>query len=91
VISVPMVLIATSEPVHTTGVNWVSVATIVGATVVLISFIFGVFAKYVSAQITASINVFRIDVVAKLDERLGKVEGKLDTINTNNPAKRGRL
>jgi hypothetical protein len=60
--------------VHTTGVNIELVLTIVGSTVVIITAIFGVFAKVISNRITTAIDKFRIDVIFQLDNRLTKLE-----------------
>jgi hypothetical protein len=79
-----MLLTEALETVHTTGVNWVSVITIVASVVATISIIGGVFIKYLSGSIkegiVAAIDRFRIDVVNKLDLRLTAVETKLDGI-----------
>jgi hypothetical protein len=71
--------------VHTTGVNWTSVVTIVGSVCVILGAMGTVIARYVSGQVTSAINVFRVDVVSKLDNRLSAVESKLDMIAENNP------
>jgi hypothetical protein len=60
--------------VHTTGVNIESVITIVGGTVVILTAIFGLFARWISGRITGAIDKFRIDVVFQLDTRLTKLE-----------------
>lgn len=62
--------------VHTSGVNWQSVAAIVGAVVVAMSAVFGLIARVVSNQITGAINKFRIEVVDKLDRRLTRIEAQ---------------
>lgn len=67
--------------VHTTGVNWQSVAVITSIVVGLLSTVFGVVARLVSNQITAAINKFRVDVVSQLDTRLTSVETKLDDLH----------
>lgn len=62
--------------VHTAGINWESVGTIIAATVAAMSFVFGVFARYVSGRITAAIDRFRIDVISKMDVRISILEEK---------------
>lgn len=71
--------------VHTTGINWDSVAAIVGivsgviATFAIIAGWLGrMFAKYITTQITGSINRFRIEVVATLEHRLTHLEDMVD-------------
>lgn len=60
--------------VHTTGVNWMSVLTIIGGVVAIMSTIITAVALFISGKITAAINLFRIQVVNQLDLRLTKVE-----------------
>jgi hypothetical protein len=60
--------------VHTTGINWASVTTIVASILGGMSIIIGIFAKLISNQITGGINKFRIDVVNSLDTRLTILE-----------------
>lgn len=60
--------------VHTSGINWESVGTIIAAVVAAMTFVLGAFAKYVSGQITGSIDKFRIDVIARLDTRITILE-----------------
>jgi hypothetical protein len=74
-------LAAVTPVVHTTGVNWVSVATITGAVVILMTAILSITAKYIASKITASISRLRIEVVDKLDTRLSIVEATLQSIN----------
>ena len=62
--------------VHTTGINWESVGTIIAATVAAMSFIFGLSARYVSGRITTAIDKFRIDVISKMDTRISILEEK---------------
>jgi hypothetical protein len=65
-------LVAT--PVHTTGVNWESVATITGVLVVILTAILGLFAKWIAAQITGAIDRFHLNVITVLDKRLSALE-----------------
>lgn len=67
--------------VHTTGINWESVLTIVGAVCVILTTLGTYVARYVAGNVTTAINNFKIDVVAKLDTRLTTVETKLDEKN----------
>jgi hypothetical protein len=64
--------------VHTSGINWESVATIVVSVVVSLSTIFGLIArsmaKYVASHIATSIDRFRIDVVSALADRVASLE-----------------
>jgi predicted cation transporter len=73
-----------ADAVHTTGINWESVTTIIVGIVTTISIIGGLFIKYLSQQIkdgiVSAIDRFRIDVINKLDLRLTTVESKLDNI-----------
>jgi hypothetical protein len=68
--------VSLATTVHTSGVNWQSVAAIVGAVVVAMSAVFGLIARVVSNQITGAINKFRIEVVDKLDRRLTRIEAQ---------------
>jgi BMFP domain-containing protein YqiC len=78
------------QTVHTSGINWASVAAITTAVVLVMSTIFATVARYVSSQVTGAINKLRVDVINKLDTRLTAVETKLDTVNRNNPKRNGR-
>lgn len=64
--------------VHTSGVNWLSVATIVSAIVVPLGLMFAFLArsmaKYIANSITRAIDGFHIAVVTVLDTRLTRVE-----------------
>lgn len=72
----------TSAAVHTTGINWDSVATIVTSIVTAISLIGGFmikrFAKYLGDRIDRAIDKLRIDPIGKLDTRLVRVEAVLE-------------
>ena len=68
--------------VHTTGVNWESIAAITSCIVVVMSAIIGVFAKVIGNQITSSIDKFRVAVINQLDHRLTVLEVKVDTLRT---------
>jgi hypothetical protein len=60
--------------VHTTGINWPSVLTIVCAIVGALAIIFGVIARAVSNSVTSAIDHFRIEVITKMDTRLALLE-----------------
>lgn len=60
--------------VHTTGVNWESVAVIAGFVTTLVTLLFGIFARLVANQITNAINKLRIDVIRQIELRLTEVE-----------------
>ena len=60
--------------VRTSGINWESVGTIIAAVVAALTFVLGLFARYVSGRITGSIDKFRIDVIARLDTRITILE-----------------
>jgi pyruvate/oxaloacetate carboxyltransferase len=73
--------------VHTTGINWTSVLTIVVSILSGIAVLSAGLAsvvrsssRQVATTITAAINQFRIDVVNQLDVRLTAVETKMDDI-----------
>lgn len=76
-----LVVSAAQTGVHTTGINWVSVSTIVGSIVVLMSAILSIVAWYIATKITSAISRLRIEVVDKLDTRLSVVEATLKAIN----------
>lgn len=82
---VPMVAIASTAPVHTTGVNWASVVTITAAVVVIMTTVFSIVARYITSRIGGAVDRFRIEVVDKLDTRLTSVETTLVEISRNNP------
>lgn len=79
-------MILTDAAVHTTGINWTSVLTIIVSIVTLLSILGAIVGKYIANQITNAISRFQDAVVDKLDNRLTIVETKLDTLNRNNPA-----
>ena len=66
--------------VHTTGINWGSVAVIVGSMTGTLSIIFGLIfrslAKYVANRITDAINKLRIDVISALEARVMALEAE---------------
>jgi hypothetical protein len=70
--------------VHTSGINWESVVTIVVGIVTTLSIVGGLFFRYlgklIANSITAAIDKFRIDVVYALDVRLARVETKVDNV-----------
>ena len=82
-----MLTLLLQPAVRTTGVNWDSVAAIVGiisgviATFAIIAGWIGKwFAKYITTQITGAINQFRIEVVATLENRLTRVEDMTENL-----------
>lgn len=75
------------QTVHTAGVNWDAVGAIAGiisgviATFAIIAgWVSRSFAKYITNQITSSINQFRIEVVATLENRLTRVEDMTENL-----------
>ena len=76
-----------AQAVHTVGINWASVITIICSIVGALAIIFGMIARFVtkslSRTITEAINQFRLSVVSELANRLTIVETKVDVlINT---------
>jgi hypothetical protein len=69
-------LLATT--VHTAGINWASVLTIISSTVVALSIVLGFairfFAKYIANQVTTAIDKLRLDVLAAMDKRIAVLE-----------------
>lgn len=63
-----------ADTVHTAGINWESVGTIIAAVVAALSFIIGAFARYISNKITGAIDKFRIDVISRMDTRISLLE-----------------
>jgi hypothetical protein len=82
-----------AQAVHTTGINWASVLTIICAVVGALALIFGALARIITKSITRSItdaiNQFRIDVVAALVTRLSVVEAKVDFLVSKKEGKDG--
>lgn len=62
--------------VHTVGINWDSVLTIVSAVVVIMTAVFSVLARYVAMKITGSIDKFRIESFDPLESRVTQVEAR---------------
>jgi hypothetical protein len=64
--------------VHTSGINWASVLTIVcsivGALAIVFGFITRFAAKYISREITASIDKLRVEIVSKMETRISLLE-----------------
>ncbi len=64
--------------VHTTGINWASVITIVcsvvGALAIIFAAITRFFARYISDRITGAIDKLRLDVLAQMDKRVTILE-----------------
>lgn len=65
--------------VHTTGVNWESVAAIV----TILSIVFGFIARMVGSMIVRAIDKFQIRVVNQLEHRLTTVETQVTDIQNN--------
>jgi hypothetical protein len=63
-----------SGSIHTTGVNWELVSAVVTCVVLVMTAVFSVIAKLVTNQISGAINRFRIEVIAKMDNRLTILE-----------------
>lgn len=59
---------------HTVGINWPSVLTIICAIVGAVAIIFAGIAKVVTNAVTNSIDKFRIEVIAKMETRLSILE-----------------
>jgi hypothetical protein len=84
-----MMLAEVVQTVHTSGVNWASVLTIVCSLVAALGIIFGAIAKYVTSSLTRStaeaIQRFQLSVVSTLATRLSVLETKVDLLlNTKN-------
>lgn len=62
--------------VHTIGINWASVLTIVSAVVVIMTAVLGVLTRYVASKVTGAIDKFRIDVFDPLEGRVTAVEAR---------------
>jgi hypothetical protein len=60
--------------VHTTGINWASVAAIVSLVVVIMTSVLTVLARYIGAKVTAAIDKFRIEAFEPLEGRVTVVE-----------------
>jgi hypothetical protein len=71
--------------VHTTGINWASVLTIICSVCVVVGGLIVWVSKQISNNIaiavTSAIDKFHLAVVNVLDTRLTKVEGKQDSMN----------
>lgn len=81
-------MVLAAQVVHTTGINWASVLTIILTVVTLVSFIVGFTSRYLGNRITGSIDKFRIEVVSQLDTRLTKVEEQLNAVRNQRPTGR---
>lgn len=75
-----MFLAQTVSTVHTTGINWESVFTIIGSIVTVLAIVGALATRTIGNKITAAIHEFQITVINKLDTRLTQVEDKLDDI-----------
>ena len=62
--------------VHTTGINWDSVVTIVASVVVIMTTVFGLLARYVATKIAGAVDKFRIEAFDPLESRVSAVENK---------------
>jgi hypothetical protein len=60
--------------VHTVGINWSSVLTIICSVVGAMAVIFAFIARLVTSAVTNSIDKFRIEVIAKMEVRLSILE-----------------
>jgi hypothetical protein len=69
-----MIALVTQLPVHTVGINWSSVLTIVGSVVVIMSTVLGFLAKLITVAITKAIDKLRIDVIDGMEKRLSLLE-----------------
>jgi hypothetical protein len=71
-------MMLTADAVHTIGINWLSVLTICGIVVGMLSVVlgglFGFIAKYVANQITIAIDRFSLNVITRMDKRLTILE-----------------
>lgn len=71
-------MIEAAATVHTSGINWESVITIVGSVVTVLSVVFGLIARsvshYVANKITQAIDKLRIDVIDSMDKRVTSLE-----------------
>lgn len=75
-----MFLAQTTTTVHTAGINWESVITIIGSVVTILAVVGALVSRAIGNKITAAIHEFQIAVIDKLDTRLTQVEDKLDDI-----------
>ena len=73
--------------VHTAGINWASVLTIIGSIVACMSVVFAAIARLVTSAITTAIDKFRIEVVAKMESRLAILETLVTGLVHNNSRK----
>jgi hypothetical protein len=73
-----------ADAVHTTGINWESVSTIIVGVITGLAIICGAFTRYlgkiISSTVTSAIDRFRVEVVSALDVRLARVEEKVDNV-----------
>jgi hypothetical protein len=60
--------------VHTAGVNWESVAVIVSAIATTMAFILTLFARVIGGSIAGAVDKLRIEVIAKMDNRITTLE-----------------
>lgn len=63
-----------ASTVHTSGIDWASVITMVSSVVVIMSLVLAVIGKFIANKITSAIDGFRIEVIAKLDTRITILE-----------------
>jgi hypothetical protein len=76
--------------VHTTGINWESVVTIIASITTILAVLGAAVTRFVTGRITMAIHEFQIAVVDKLDSRLTELEAKVDTVNRKIPARTRR-
>jgi len=72
------------QTVHTSGINWVSVLTIVCTTVGALAIILGGIVRYITKAINRTIkdaiNQFRIDVVSSLVTEITVIKSQVDNL-----------
>lgn len=68
--------------VHTSGINWASVLTLVSSIVVLISIIVGTFVRYLTRSITSAVNNLSVVLEAKLEtkEKVAQIDRRLTIV-----------
>lgn len=82
-------LAGTTTVVHTTGINWESVATIVAAVVGALTALITIVGRYLSNRITGAIDKFRVDVIGRMDTRISLLEQQVFGQPRNGRRRRG--
>jgi len=81
--------------VHTSGINWASVLTIICSVCAIVGgiivFVSRQISNNIAVAVTTAIDRFHLAVVTVLDTRLTKVEGKQDVMNTKLEDQAGTL